>query len=150
MNALKGSQLLVNLGASQARKRVKGFGHGVRKVQSIGRGQALILHTASGDHLRELEQLFDDVGHAASEDELGVPVQSVRNLGPQSAAWLREVGIETTGDLKRLGAVVAYRLVKRKHAEVSKNLLWAIAAGLQGRDFRDLSAEEKERLLEGL
>lgn len=147
MDTRKGSQLLVNLGASQARKRLKGFGHGVRKVQSIGRGQAMILHTASGEHLRELEQLFDDVGHATSEAELGVPVESVRNLGPQSAAWLREIGIVTTSDLKRFGAVAAYQLVKRKHPQVSKNLLWAIAAGLEGRDFRDLSASEKEQLL---
>jgi hypothetical protein len=28
----KGNKLFVNLGASQARRRIKGFGHGVRKV----------------------------------------------------------------------------------------------------------------------
>ena len=58
----KGDKLLVNLGASQARRRLKGFGHGVRKVQSAGRGQAVIIHTATGQHLRELEAQFADVG----------------------------------------------------------------------------------------
>jgi hypothetical protein len=34
----------------------------VRKVQSAGRQHALIIHTATGQHLRELESLFSDVG----------------------------------------------------------------------------------------
>jgi hypothetical protein len=45
-------KLFVNLGASQARRRLKGFGHGVRKVESAGRNQAVIIHTATGRHLQ--------------------------------------------------------------------------------------------------
>jgi DNA transformation protein and related proteins len=52
----------VNVGASQARRRLKGFGHGVRKVQSAGREKAVIIHTATGLHLDELEAQFADVG----------------------------------------------------------------------------------------
>lgn len=44
----KGDKLFVNLGASQVRRRLKGFGYGVRKVQSAGRNQAVIIHTANG------------------------------------------------------------------------------------------------------
>ena len=69
MNQPKGAHLLVNLGASQARKRLKGFGHGVRKVQSAGRKQAVIIHTATGQHLRELEAKFADVGFSSSGEE---------------------------------------------------------------------------------
>jgi hypothetical protein len=58
----KGDKLLVNVGASQARRRLKGFGNGVRKVQTAGRDQAVIIHTATGQHLRELEAKFADVG----------------------------------------------------------------------------------------
>lgn len=58
----KGDKLLVNLGASQARRRLKGFGHGVRKVQSAGKNQAIIIHTATGRHLQELQSIFADVG----------------------------------------------------------------------------------------
>lgn len=54
-------KLLVNLGASQARRRLKGFGHGVRRVAIDGKKRAVIFHTATGQHLRELEALFDDV-----------------------------------------------------------------------------------------
>ncbi len=38
----KGSHLFVNVGPSEARRRLKGFGHGVRKIQSAGRNQAVI------------------------------------------------------------------------------------------------------------
>jgi hypothetical protein len=58
----KGDRLFVNLSASQVRRRLKGFGHGVRKVHSAGRNQAVIVHTATGRHLAELEAKFADVG----------------------------------------------------------------------------------------
>ena len=63
----KGDKLFVNLAASQVRRRLKGFGHGVRKVQSAGRNRALIIHTAAGRHLAELEDKFADVGCATTE-----------------------------------------------------------------------------------
>lgn len=61
MNGLKGFRLRVRLGASQARRRLKGLGFGVRKVESAGRGQSVIIHTATGQHLRELQAIFQDV-----------------------------------------------------------------------------------------
>ncbi len=61
MNQLKGDRLHVNLSAAQVRRRLKKLGFGVRKVQSAGRGQAAIVHTATGNHLRELYALFQDV-----------------------------------------------------------------------------------------
>jgi hypothetical protein len=67
----KGDKLFVNLGASQARRRLKGFGHGVRKVQAAGRDQAVIIHTATGRHLQELQAKFADVGFSKSETDLG-------------------------------------------------------------------------------
>ena len=65
----KGSTLFVNLSPSQARRRLRGFGHGVRKVQSAGRNQAVIIHTATGQHLVELEAKFADVGFSTTESE---------------------------------------------------------------------------------
>jgi hypothetical protein len=58
MSAIKGHRLLVNLSASQTRRRLKGHGLGVRKVESAGRNQAVVIHTATGDHLRELKGLL--------------------------------------------------------------------------------------------
>lgn len=56
-------KLYVDLGASQVRRRLKGYGFGVRKVESVDRGRAVIVHTATGDHLRQLESLFGNLIH---------------------------------------------------------------------------------------
>ena len=142
----KGDHLFVNVGASQARRRLKGFGHGVRKVQSAGRNRALIIHTALGKHLEALEAKFADVGFSHTEHEPSEPIVNLPNLGPASAAWLVDAGIRTIADLERIGAVTAYRLTKAKRPEATLNLLWALEAGLMGQDARELSQEEKERL----
>ncbi len=61
MAQLKGFRLYVKLSSAQTRKRLKGHGFGVRKVESAGKGESLIIHTATGDHLRDLKALFADV-----------------------------------------------------------------------------------------
>ena len=71
MPELKGDKLFVNIVASQARRRLKGFGHGVRKVRSAGINKAVIIHTATDRHLAELEAQFTDVGFSKSETEYG-------------------------------------------------------------------------------
>ncbi len=68
MTKTKTDQLYVNLSASQVRKRLKGHGFGVRKVESAGRKQAVIIHTATGQHLRELEALLADVMPSTSKE----------------------------------------------------------------------------------
>jgi DNA transformation protein len=142
----KGDKLYVNLGASQTRRRLKGFGHGVRKVQSAGRNQAVITHTATGRHLAELEGKFNDVGFSRAENELHEPIDNLPNLGLASAGWLREAGIATIAELERLGPVLAYQLVKQRQPKATLNLLWALAAGLKNRDWRELSDDDKARL----
>jgi len=141
-----GDHLYINLGASQTRERLKGFGHGVRKIQSAGKNKSLIIHTATGEHLLELESLFADVGCASRESELSEPIETLRNLGGSSAAWLRDTDIRTVADLRDVGPVFAYIQVKRKYPRASLNLLWALAAGLKGIDWRDLTDDEKEKL----
>lgn len=144
----KGSKLYVNLNASQTRRRLKGFGHGVRKVQSAGRNQAVVIHTATGDHLRELERKFADVGCSASAQAIEDPIDNLRNLGPASAQWLRSVQIATIPQLRQIGPVIAYRRVKQQFPQASMNLLWSLAAGLEDRDWRELSDAQKESLRE--
>ncbi|TWU23671.1 TfoX/Sxy family DNA transformation protein [Bythopirellula polymerisocia] len=67
-----------------------------------------------------------------------LPIETLPNLGPKSGHWLREAGITTIAELERLGAVVAFRIVKRRQPTASLNLLWALAAGLEGKDWREL------------
>lgn len=74
------------------------------------------------------------------------PIESLRNLGPVSGQWLRQVGISTVDDLERIGPVVVFRLVKQRWPRASLNLLWAMAAGLNGQDWRELTEANKSQL----
>ena len=49
MTGIQGERFYVRLGASQVRRRLK------------ERGEAVIFHTATGQHLRELRALFQDM-----------------------------------------------------------------------------------------
>jgi DNA transformation protein and related proteins len=66
---VNGKQLDVDLGASEVRRRLKGHGFGVRKVETAGKNRAVIIHTATGEQLRKLESLFYDVISPTSEDK---------------------------------------------------------------------------------
>lgn len=65
--AARSYRLYVNLGASQTRRRLKGHGYGVKRVETAGNGRALIIHTATGRHRDELHSLFSDVTDPPSE-----------------------------------------------------------------------------------
>ena len=69
MADIRGDRLYVELGASKVRRRLRGYGFGVRKVESAGKNRAVIIHTATGEHLRELRALFQDVIATPPEDE---------------------------------------------------------------------------------
>jgi hypothetical protein len=61
---------------------------------------------------------------------------------------LREAGISTIEELRALGPVKAYARVKAlKPKAASLNLLWALAAGLEDRDWRQLGDDDKAALL---
>lgn len=78
-----------------------------------------------------------------------LPVTMLRNLGPASAVMLAEAGIHTIGELRAIGAVKAYVRVKAvRNRGASVNLLWSMAAGLNGRGWQEVSAKEKESLID--
>ena len=81
------------------------------------------------------------------EDQGGNGVADLPNLGHASAEMLRTAGIVTIGELRDLGPVVAYLAVRQAGHHPSLNLLWAIAAGLDGRHWTDLSKAEKDVML---
>jgi len=68
MTGMTTYRLYVDLSASQVRKRLKGHGFGVRKVEAVDRNRAVIIHTATGEHRRELEALLADVISRSSEE----------------------------------------------------------------------------------
>ena len=74
----------------------------------------------------------------------------IRNVGPKSAAWLRQVGVRTTEDLVRVGPVEAFLKVKRAGFRPSLNLLYAMAGAMADCHWADLSEERKQELLAAL
>ena len=77
-----------------------------------------------------------------------LPVTALRNLGPKSAVMLAEAGIRTIGELRAIGAPKAYVRVKANRSRgASVNLLWSMAAALDGRGWQEVSTEEKALLL---
>lgn len=77
-------------------------------------------------------------------------LEKLPNLGPKSSQWLREAGIENLEQLRAMGPVLVYRVVKSMQPQASLNLMWALAAGLEGIDWRELSADYKQRLKQQL
>jgi hypothetical protein len=74
----------------------------------------------------------------------------IRNVGPKSAAWLRQIGVRTTEDLSRVGPVEAFLKVKRAGFRPSLNLLYAMAGALADCHWADLPEERKQELLASL
>ena len=69
-------------------------------------------------------------------------------LGPKSVAWLAEVGITSEAELRAIGAVEAWRRLRHWDARrVSRNMLWALHAALEGLPIRAVDAAAKARLL---
>ncbi|MEO5624231.1 MAG: TfoX/Sxy family protein [Dokdonella sp.] len=74
----------------------------------------------------------------------------IRNVGPKSAAWLRQIGVRTTEDLARVGPVEAFLKIKRAGFRPSLNLLYSMAGALADCHWADLPEEQKQLLLSTL
>jgi len=70
---------------------------------------------------------------------------SFRNLDPKSKLMLHKVGIHTMNQLRALGAVKAYALVKRSGANASLNLLWALEGALSDRPWQVVAKSDRLR-----
>ena len=71
---------------------------------------------------------------------------NLKNLGKTSAQWLHAVGIHTAADLRRLGAVDAYKAVRKRGFRATKVLLYAIEAALLDIHWNDLPEDRKQEL----
>jgi TfoX-like protein len=74
----------------------------------------------------------------------------IRNVGPKSAAWLRQVGVRSAEDLARVGPVEAFLKVKRAGFRPSLNLLYSMAGALADCHWADLPDAHKQTLLGAL
>jgi len=71
----------------------------------------------------------------------------MRNIGPKSAAWLRQVGLRTLEDLAAVGTVEAYMRVKRAGFKPGLNLLYAIEGALLDCHWQDVPEERRQELI---
>lgn len=71
----------------------------------------------------------------------------IRNVGPKSAAWLRQIGIRTEEDLRRIGSVEAYRRVKVAGFKPTLNLLYSMAGAEDACHWTALAEERKAALV---
>ena len=71
----------------------------------------------------------------------------MRNIGPKSAAWLRQVGLRTEDDLRAIGALEAFMRVKRAGFKPSLNLLYALEGALLGCHWQEVPSERRSELL---
>lgn len=77
--------------------------------------------------------------------------EDLRNIGPTTAAWLAEVGIDSPEELRRIGPVEAYRMVKAwRPWDVTLILLWALEGALSDRDWMDVPPERRLELRRAL
>jgi hypothetical protein len=74
------------------------------------------------------------------------PVDAIFNLGAKSAAMFARAGIGSAEEVEAMGAVAAYLRLKAAGTSPSVVMLYAIAAGLQGRDWTTLTPDEKAAL----
>jgi hypothetical protein len=75
------------------------------------------------------------------------PQEKLRNIGPKSAAWLRQVGLRTRADLAEVGAVDAFMRVKRAGFKPSLNLLYALEGALRDCHWQDVPEERRTLLV---
>lgn len=71
----------------------------------------------------------------------------LRNIGPKSAAWLRQTGIRTQEDLEAVGALAAYVRVKRAGFKPSLNLLYALEGAIVGCHWQEIPDARRSELV---
>ena len=73
--------------------------------------------------------------------------EKLRNIGPKSAAWLRQVGLRSRADIEAVGAVEAFMRVKRAGFKPSLNLLYALEGALLDCHWQQVPDERRVELV---
>lgn len=78
---------------------------------------------------------------------MSTPQVRLRNIGPKSAAWLRQVGLRTREDLAAAGTLDAFMRVKRAGFKPGLNLLYAIEGALNDCHWQEVSEARRVELV---
>lgn len=74
-------------------------------------------------------------------------MEKLRNIGPKSAAWLRQVGLRSYEDVAAAGPVEAFMRIKRAGFKPTLNLLYAIEGALVGCHWQDVPESRRAQLV---
>ena len=74
------------------------------------------------------------------------PVSAIRNIGPKSVPGFARAGLHTADAVRALGAVEAYRRLILAGTRPHFIGFYALAMGLQGRLWSDITPQEKAEL----
>ena len=72
----------------------------------------------------------------------------LRNIGPKSAAWLRQVGLRSLEDVAAIGAVDAYMKVRRAGFKPSLNLLYSLEGALVDCHWQEVPEARRNELVQ--
>lgn len=73
--------------------------------------------------------------------------QKMRNIGPKSAAWLRQVGLRSIEDITSIGTVESFMKVRRAGFKPSLNLLYALEGALLGCHWQEVPDARRTELV---
>ena len=71
----------------------------------------------------------------------------MRNIGPKSSAWRRQVGLRTQEDIATAGPVDAFMRVKRAGFRPSLNLLYALEGALADCHWQEVPEARRQVLV---
>lgn len=71
----------------------------------------------------------------------------LRNIGPKSSAWLRQVGLRSQEDLAAAGPVAAFMKVRRAGFKPSLNLLYSLEGALAGCHWQEVPEARRLQLV---
>lgn len=74
------------------------------------------------------------------------PIESLPNIGPELAAQLQKVGINTSEELLRTGAMAAWQRLVRAGFRDCMNSLLALEGAIEGVRWQELPIERREEL----
>ena len=72
----------------------------------------------------------------------------LRNIGPKSAAWLRQVGLRSLDDIAAAGTVDAFKKVRRAGFKPSLNLLYALEGALHDCHWQEVPEARRSELVQ--
>lgn len=75
------------------------------------------------------------------------PAPKLRNIGPKSAAQLRQVGVRTIDDLRALGSLEAFVKLKRAGFKPSLNLLYSLEGALLDCHWQQVPEARRSELI---